>query len=277
MNHFVYWIVKSIDECETSSVVWPEIFFVAAVKGKIHVGTSGWSYKHWKELFYPQGLAATKWLPYYASLFSTAEINASFYRLPSEETVGKWAAQVPGDFLFCPKMSRYLTHMKKLKEPEEPLDRFFSVFGAMKKKMGPVLVQLPAMLRFNYDTAGHFYSLLRKQYNAFRFVMEVRHESWLAEASLTLMAKHNVGLVISQSENAFPYNETVTAKDVYIRLHGPAELYASSYGDEALQYFADKAKAWAADGHEVWIYFNNDIHAHAVRDAQRLQGLLRNQ
>jgi uncharacterized protein YecE (DUF72 family) len=241
---------------------------------KIHVGTSGWSYKHWKEVFYPQKLASTKWLPFYAGIFSTTEINGSFYRLPSEETVLKWMEQVPKNFLFCPKMNRFLTHMKKLKDPEEPLQRFFSVFAAMKKQLGPVLIQLPAILKFNYDVAEHFYRLLKFTYSPYEFVMEVRHDTWLSEDSLTLMTKYDIGLVISQSGDVFPYSEMVTAKNIYVRFHGPAELYASSYSDESLKQFAKKFKTWAKKGHEVWAYFNNDIHAHAVRDAQRLIHLL---
>jgi uncharacterized protein YecE (DUF72 family) len=245
------------------------------MKPGIHVGTSGWSYQHWKEVFYPHKLASSKWLPFYAGLFSSTEINGSFYRLPSEETVQKWTAMVPDDFLFCPKMSRYLTHMKKLKEPEEPLERFFSVFASMQKKMGPVLIQLPAMLRFNYDVAEYFYRLLKFTYKAYEFVIEIRHDSWLAEDSLTLMTKYDIGLVISQSGNVFPYTEMITAKNIYVRFHGPAELYASSYSDEELEMFAQKFQAWVKEGHEVWAYFNNDIHAHAVRDAQRLMQLLK--
>jgi uncharacterized protein YecE (DUF72 family) len=240
----------------------------------IHVGTSGWSYKHWKGDFYPQKLAAARWLDYYTKYFHTTEINGSFYRLPSEDTVIKWTEQVPPGFIFCPKMSRYLTHMKKLKEPEEPLERFFSVFTPMKEKMGPVLIQLPAMLRFHYDVAEHFYRLLRMQYRDYSFVMEIRHDTWLQEDSLTLMTKYDIGLVISQSGNYFPYTEMITARHVYVRFHGPAELYASAYTDGQLQYFADKFKKWVKEGHEVWAYFNNDIHGHAVHDAQRLLAII---
>lgn len=263
-----------IDDAQRPDVVWPKIFFVKTVKERIHVGTSGWSYKHWKAVFYPRGLSATKWLPFYAEHFSTTEINGSFYRLPSQETVQKWTEQVPNDFLFCPKMSRYLTHLKKLNEPEEPLERFFSVFEVMQKKMGPVLIQLPAFLHFRYDAMEHFYALLQERYRRYGFVMEVRHQSWLEEISLTLMAKYNIGLVISQSGNFFPYSEMATAKNIYVRFHGPAELYASAYSDETLQSFARKFLAWAEEGHDVWAYFNNDIGAHAVRDAERLLRLL---
>ncbi|RYF86453.1 MAG: DUF72 domain-containing protein [Chitinophagaceae bacterium] len=244
------------------------------MREQIHVGTSGWSYKHWKDVFYPPKLAATKWLPFYTTVFHTTEINGSFYRLPSEDTVKKWVETVPDDFVFCPKMSRYLTHMKKLREPEEPLERFFSIFEYMKQKMGPILIQLPEMLRFNYEIAEAFYRLLKFQYKAYEFVMEVRHDSWLQEESLTLMTKYNLGLVISQSGGFFPYSEIVTAKNIYVRFHGPADLYASPYSNEMLKAYAKKFSGWVAEGHEVWAYFNNDIHAHAVRDAQRLMALL---
>lgn len=240
----------------------------------IHVGTSGWSYSKWKGLFYPQKLPSAKWLNYYTEFFSTTEINGSFYRLPTIETVEKWTAQVPDDFIFCAKMSRFLTHMKKLREPEEPVERFFSVFEPMRQKIGPVLVQLPAMLRFNYDVAEHLYRLLKFNYSRYTFVMEVRHSSWLTEESLTLMTAFDIGLVISQSGNVFPYSEIITAKDIYVRFHGPGYLYASAYSDEMLQAFAFKFQQWEADGHHVWAYFNNDVNGYAPDDAQRLQQML---
>lgn len=260
----------SIDVHQIKTVVWPGIYFTASVQSKIHIGTSGWSYKHWRGLFYPQKLAASKWLDFYAGRFSTTEINGSFYRLPSEETVRKWTDGVPDDFLFCPKMSRYLTHMKKLRNPEEPLERFFSVFECMKPKLGPVLLQLPPMLPFNYDVAEHFYGLLKTKYKDYDFVIEVRHDTWLQEQSLTLMTAYDIGFVISHSNNVFPYAEAVTAKTIYVRFHGPAELYASSYSDRQLRQYATKFMQWVKEGHEVWAYFNNDIHGYATGDAQRL-------
>ena len=240
----------------------------------LHIGTSGWSYKHWKGVFYPPGLAAAQWLPFYARHFSTTEINGSFYRLPSPETVLKWIEQVPDDFIFCPKMSRFLTHLKKLKEPEEPLERFFSVFGPMKSAMGPVLIQLPPSLKFNYETAGYFFQLLKNQYRDYAFVLEVRHSTWLEEVSLTLMAKYDIGFVISQSGATFPYSEMITARNVYVRFHGPAQLYASSYTDEMLSDFALKFKEWIRQDHTVWAYFNNDVGGHALADAKRLEQMM---
>ncbi|HEU0064287.1 MAG TPA: DUF72 domain-containing protein, partial [Flavisolibacter sp.] len=178
----------------------------------IHIGTSGWSYKHWKELFYPKTVKAADWLPYYAKTFDTTEINGSFYRMPTEETVIKWTQQVPPNFLFCPKMSRFLTHMKKLRNPKEPLERFFSVFDHMQPMMGPILFQLPPMLKFNYDVAEHLFDLLKQRYKPYEFVLEVRHDTWLEDEALILMTKYDIGLVISQSGTRFPYSEMVTAK-----------------------------------------------------------------
>src|SRR5215207_8470089 len=144
------------------------------------------SYKHWRNIYYPAKLASSKWLPFYAQTFSTTEINGSFYRLPSQETVINWMKQVPKNFVFCPKMSRYLTHMKKLRDPEEPLERFFGIFEPMKKQMGPILVQLPKMVKFNYDVAKHFFRLLAVEYRKYQSVLEIRHPTWLEEISLTL-------------------------------------------------------------------------------------------
>jgi uncharacterized protein YecE (DUF72 family) len=131
-------------------------------KGKLPVGTSGWSYKDLIEVFYPKNLKSADWLTHYAKTFVCTEINGSFYRLPQKQTVINWVNKVPKGFLFCPKMSRYLTHVKKLKEPEEPLERFFGIFEPMKKQMGPVLIQLPKLVSFDYDIAEHFYKLLKQ-------------------------------------------------------------------------------------------------------------------
>ena len=242
---------------------------------KIHVGTSGWSYKHWKAIFYPQKLKTSLWFDFYAQHFKTTEINGCFYKLPSVETVIKWTESAPDDFLFCPKMSRFLTHMKKLNDPEDTLERYFGVFEPMQKKMGPVLIQLPAILKFNYDKAEHLYAVLKRRYKQYRFVMEVRHETWMQEESLTLMTKYDIGLVISQSGDEFPYSEMIIADNIYVRFHGPKELYASSYSDEMLRKFAAKFKKWVKQGHTVWAYFNNDIHGYAIENAKRLIGFVK--
>ncbi len=239
----------------------------------IHIGTSGWSYKDWKGLFYPNELKTTDWLPYYAKTFNNTELNMSFYHLPKKQTTEKWAAVTPDDFLFCVKMSRFITHLKKLHEPEETLEKFFDVFEPMKKKMGPVLIQLPPSLKFDHDLTEHFYKAL-KQYKGYEFAMEVRHDTWLQQDSLSLMSNYEIAFVISQSGKGFPYAEHVTAKNIYVRFHGPKELYASSYTDETLMYFAGLFKKWHKEKHTIWAFFNNDYFGHAINNALTLQKFL---
>ena len=157
--------------------------------------------------------------------------------------------------------------MKKLHDPEELLQRFFDVFKSMKKQMGPVLMQLPRMVKFKPDVAEHLFKLLKRNYTRYEFVLEVRHPTWLEKDSLRLLTKYEIGLVISQSGNRFPYAEIITAKNIYIRFHGPEALYASSYKDKDLKYFAKKFSKWVKEGHEIWTFFNNDINGHAPEDA----------
>jgi uncharacterized protein YecE (DUF72 family) len=242
-------------------------------KKAYHIGTSGWSYKHWKELFYPPKMKTTDWFDFYAEQFDTSEINMSFYNLPKIQTVENWATKAPKGFKFCPKLSRYITHMKKLHDPDEPLEKFFTVFEPLQKLMGPVLVQLPPMVKFNYDLAENFFKAL-KVYRKNEFVLEVRHDSWLKDDSLTLMSKYNIGLVISQSGKVFPYSEMVTAKNIYIRFHGPKELYASQYSTQMLASYANKFASWIDEGHLIWAFFNNDIHGYAFADAKRLKEMM---
>lgn len=241
--------------------------------GAIHVGTSGWSYKHWKGGFYPQTLKPGEYLSFYAGHFKVTEINSSFYRLPLAATLDNWKEQVPDDFIFCPKMSRFLSHMKKLNDPEEPLQRFFRLFEGMKEQIGPVLIQLPANAGFKAATERRFYEILQQYYPEYSFALEVRHDSWFSEESLDLMRQYNIAMVIAQSDR-FPYHELITATDIYFRFHGPGELYASSYPTETLQEYAAKFKNWANDGHRVWVFFNNDVNLHAIHNAKKLISFL---
>jgi uncharacterized protein YecE (DUF72 family) len=240
-------------------------------KGKFHIGTSGWSYKDWVGIFYPKNLKTTEWLAHYAKTFDCTEINASFYRLPQKKTVINWVNKVPRHFLFCPKMSKYLTHIKRLKDPEEPLERFFEIFEPMKEKLGPVLIQLPATVKFDYDIAAHFYKLLKRKYRQYSFAMEVRHETWFTEDSYTLMAKYDVAFVMSHSGNHFPYAETITAKNIYFRFHGPGSLYNTKYDDATMQKYAKLFKKWMSKGHELWIFFNNYWYGYGIENALALE------
>ncbi len=232
--------------------------------GKIHIGTSGWSYKNWPDFFYPKDMKSADWLTFYATVFDATEINSSFYHLPREKTVLNWVSKVPKDFKLCPKISQYLTHIKKLQEPEEPLQRFFGVFDLIKERVGPVLVQLPPSLKFDKAVATRFFELLKNIYSEYDFVLEVRHASWLEQEAIDILSAYNIGFVISQSWVNFPYAELITAKTIYVRFHGPGKLYASAYTDEMLAEYADKFKAWLKKGHNVWAFFNNTMYQHGV-------------
>lgn len=240
-------------------------------EGKAHIGTSGWSYKHWKEIFYPAKMKSTDWFVYYASQFDCSEINTSFYHLPKEATVQKWTDISPKKFRFCPKLSRFITHMKKLRDAEEPLRIFFERFAPMQPKMGPVLVQLPPMLGFNEVVVKNFFDLLVTNHPKNDFVLEVRHDTWLKDEVYELLEKYGIGFVISHSDKFFPYAEVVTSKQVYLRFHGPGNLYASEYTSRMLRSYAVKCRKWMQEGRTVWCFFNNDIHGYAFHDVKKLR------
>ncbi len=245
------------------------------MKGKFHIGTSGWSYKDWMGIFYPANIKQADWLSHYAKTFDCTEINSSFYRLPQKQTVANWVKSVPKNFLFCPKMSRYLTHLKKLREPDEPLKRFFGVFKLMQKHLGPVLLQLPKTVSFNYEVAENLYKLLRKKYSRYQFAMEVRHPSWMTESSYTLMKEYSISFVMSHSGDHFPYAEVITGKNIYFRFHGPGSLYNTKYDDLTMEKYAGQFKKWLDEGHELWIFFNNDWFGYGIDNALALRTFLK--
>ncbi len=239
-------------------------------KGKIHIGTSGWHYPYWKGYFYPEKMPARDFLNHYLSVFRTVEINNSFYKLPSADTFSGWRKAVPPDFRFAVKASRYITHMKKLKDPEQSLTKFMHQVGFLEEKLGPILFQLPPNWHPNPDRLRHFMEHLPKDY---QYVLEFRNNDWLEERVFELMRKHQIALCLGDVEN----NSTsipLTADFIYIRLHGPEEKYASSYSDSALQEWAQQVMTWSRQGKEVYVYFDNDIHSYAAFNAQTLQQLV---
>lgn len=236
----------------------------------IHLGTSGWSYKEWKEVFYPPKTAAGNWLSYYATKFDCTEINMSFYHLPKPSTVEQWSKKVPKSFRFCPKMSRYVTHIKRLKETEDSLNKFFDVFEPLKEQCGPVLLQLPPTLKFDQSVVRQFFQLLAKKHSEYTYALEARHESWVDEEAMSLLTEYQIAWVISQSGVGFPYNEAVTAPRVYLRFHGPGKLFASSYSDTTLQDYAQKIKTWSKKKLDVWAFFNNTMDGIAIQNLRKL-------
>lgn len=241
---------------------------------ELFIGTSGWSYKHWTDIFYPANIKPAQYLEYYITKFDCVELNSSFYHLPRKTTVDGWLRRTPDTFRFCLKLSRFITHQKRLVDCEEALKRFFDLFEDMKMRLGPILIQLPPGLSYDQSLISDFYDLLKARYNAYRFAVEVRHKSWITDNFFELLSRHGVAFVIADSGDRFPYYEAVTAGSVYLRFHGPDALYASDYGESDLRRYAEKILNWLGTDHEVWVFFNNDFHGFAVRNALRLKELV---
>ncbi|UCE47446.1 MAG: DUF72 domain-containing protein [Phycisphaerales bacterium] len=236
----------------------------------IRIGTSGWYYDHWKEVFYPTDLSKSKWLEYYAQQFDTVEINNSFYHLPKEQTIRKWQGIAPDGFLYAVKANRFITHIKKLKDVAQPLERFLERVRVLGNRFGAVLYQLPPSLHKDLDLLGGFLKLLPGKPPA---VFEFRHESWYSDDTFRLLTESNAAFCIHD----MPGKESprvVTAETVYIRFHGTTGRYAGSYPKSALQKWAAWIEKHAKDAHSIYAYFNNDIHGHAIKNAQQLKELV---
>lgn len=243
----------------------------------LFIGTSGWSYKHWASIFYPENLKPDHYLEYYTARFECVELNSSFYHLPKETTVTGWMQRTPDNFKFCPKLSRFITHQKRLSQVEEPLKNYFAVFEPMKSRLGPMLIQLPPGLPCDQSLISDFLNQIKEQYNDYRFAIEVRHRSWITDAFFDLLSKFGIAFVLADSGNRFPYHEVVTTDFVYLRFHGHEELYASEYSEPDLIRYAQKITNWLGQDKEVWAFFNNDYHGFAVKNAKQLTELIANQ
>jgi len=236
----------------------------------IHIGTSGWHYEHWRGPFYPDNLSADQFLNYYAGRFGTVEINNSFYQLPWESTLGKWREAVPRGFVFAVKGSRFITHLKKLKDPGRSLAPFLERVAVLGEKLGPILFQLPPRWRFNPDRLADFLAALPE---AYRYTLELRDRRWINAEALDLLARRGAAFCIYELAGYLSPLE-VTADFVYIRLHGPGGPYQGQYDDETLAGWARAIAAWSREGREVFCYFDNDEGGYAAQDAGRLQDLI---
>jgi len=237
----------------------------------IHIGTSGWNYDGWKGSFYPDNSGQAAMLPEYSRHFASVEVNGTFYSLPRTRTVHGWSGAVPDDFVFSVKASRYITHMKKLKDPDAGLGNLRPVLDAFGGKLGSVLFQLPPGWKCNLERLEQFLKRLPRQYRA---AFEFRDRSWLCDEVCALLEAHNAALCIYDYEQYWS-PERITADFTYLRLHGPkARAYEGAYEDDVLDRLAQKLKAWEAEGLPVFCYFDNDDKAHAPNDARRLRGKL---
>ena len=234
----------------------------------IHIGTSGWNYEHWKGIFYPPDCPKSKWLEFYAQHYGTVELNASFYRLPKPQTFENWRARTPDNFLWAVKANKYITHIKRIRDVEEPLRRFFDSVELLKEKLGPILFQLPPSLSFNEAALSGFCRQLKGNY---LYALEIRHESWAQKRAIKILKDYNIALCISDTAGRYPYIEEDTATFGYIRLHGSKKLYASEYTEEELNTYAQKIRGWSKD---TYLYFDNDYGGYAIKNAQRLKEIL---
>ena len=233
----------------------------------IRIGCSGWQYKHWRGDFYPAELPTSRWFAHYALSFDTVEINNSFYRLPSAETFTKWREQAPSRFLYAVKASRFLTHMKKLKDPSDPLARFFDNARQLGSRFGPVLYQLPPRWPVNVERLEIFLRALPRGY---RHTIEFREPSWYDPRVYELLRRHDVALCLHDMQGSAS-GKLVVGPFIYVRFHFGTQKYGGRYADDRLDEWAEWLAARAADGLHVFAYFNNDAGGHAPRDAVRLR------
>lgn len=231
-----------------------------------YIGTSGWHYADWKGIFYPVDLPKSKWLGFYARHFLTVELNNSFYHLPSEKAFVNWREASPGGFIFAVKVSRFITHVKRLKNAEEPLQNFLERADLLVDKLGPLLYQLPPNMKRNDERLESFLSILPGQY---RHVFEFRHESWFDDEVLRILMRYNAGFCIFDMPD-LTSPVAATADFAYIRFHGSAGLYSSSYSDKELAEWADKITELSKKVKAVYIYFNNDVAGYAIDNAKTL-------
>ncbi len=246
------------------------------IDDQIHIGTSGYNYPHWwNGLFYPSTLPQRKWLEFYVDYFDTVELNVSFYRLPKKEVFESWYKRTPKHFLFAVKGSRFITHIKRLKDCREPVSLLFDHAAPLKEKLGIVLWQLPPRFKFQKDRLEEFCVLLstlprsKPLHHAFEF----RDPSWLCQEAFHILEEFHFAFCMAHG-SGLPFLETVTANDVYVRLHGGEVLYGSNYSDEELRQWSRRLQGWKEEGRTVFVYFNNDAYGFAVKNALTLIKLI---
>jgi uncharacterized protein YecE (DUF72 family) len=246
----------------------------ASRPGRAFIGTSGYVYAHWRRRWYPVDLPARDWLPFYARHFDTVELNNPFYRLPDARVFAAWRQVVPPGFTFAVKASRYLTHMRKLTDPADPLRRLLTRARRLGDTLGPVLFQLPGNFGANLPRVDRFLATLDRQrwVQHLRAVLEVRHPSWLEPAVFDRLREANVALCLADWREC-PVRDVVTADFVYVRRHGWGRRYGGLYRERHLTADAADVARWRRQGLDVYVYFNNDGEGAAVKNALRLQEL----
>jgi uncharacterized protein YecE (DUF72 family) len=239
------------------------------LRAEVRIGTSGWHYKHWKGPFYPRDLPASRMLDFYLRHFDTVEVNNSFYRLPKPGAFASWRDATPAGFLFAVKASRFLTHNKKLKDPENALDNLLPRAAELGPKLGPILFQLPPKWRCNAERLEAMLAILPRE---LRYAFEFREPSWLCEDVYRILRRYNAAFCIYELAG-FHTPFQLTADWTYIRLHGPGGKYQGSYSREQLGAWAKRIRGWSRDLSHVYVYFDNDQAGYAAHNALELKRL----
>ena len=254
---------------------------------RVYIGTSGFSYPHWgKGVFYPKALPQKDWFEYYCQHFKTVELNVSFYRLPKKETFANWRAKAGPNFVFSVKGSRYITHIKRLKDCQEPLEKLFEnakairTQNAKRKTQNVILWQLPPRMKANFERLEEFLSHLRGGIRhlggvkaGWRHAFEFRSSTWLTVKTFDLLRKYKAAIVFQDFPD-WPVTEELTADFVYLRFHGRTHLYTSDYSRKELEKWSRKIDKWMNRGLDVYAYFNNDALGYAVENAKTLKALV---
>lgn len=240
------------------------------MKEVIRVGTCGYSYPHWRGVLYPEGLATSKWLARYASVFPTVELNATFYKLPTARAIERWRDETPDGFVFACKGSRYLTHLKRLRDTGEGIRRYFALVEGLGEKLGPILFQLPPqMSRPDVDRLAAFLAELPPGHE---YAFEFRHPAWYTSEVCALLDEYEIAFCEHDLLPMGPPRRTGSFR--YLRFHGAQAKYEGRYGKLALLPVAADLARTEKQGTSAWVYFNNDAHGHAVLDALDLAELL---
>lgn len=238
---------------------------------KLFIGTSGYSYPHWeKGVFYPKGLPKREQLQYYVQFFDTVELNNPFYHLPRESTFSRWYELAPRNFLFVVKVSRFISHVKYLRDCEIPWLTFYQRSKLLKKKLGPFLIQLPPNWKKNLERLEGFIKVLKNTSPKERFAFEFRHTSWFDKEVSDFFRKHKNITLCQADSPRWPLTLEITGSFVYVRMHGGQILYGSKYSERELKEWADRIKNDLRKKLDVYVYFNNDAYGFAIENAREL-------
>ena len=242
----------------------------------LNIGTSGYNYPHWWDgVFYPSDLPQKKWLEFYAEYLDSVELNVSFYRLPGKEVFESWYKRTPKQFSFAVKGSRFITHIKRLKDCREPLSLLLDHVSPLKEKLGALLWQLPPRFRFQKERLEEFCVLLSTlpRSKRIRHAFEFRDESWLCQEAFRLLEEFDFAFCIAHG-SGLPMMERTTSNFIYLRLHGGEVLYGSNYSDKELNEWGEKIQGWRRKGKIVFVYFNNDAYGFAIKNALTLRKIV---